>query len=84
MAREAKVKLTADATGFKASVSSAAAHMKAQSTKIQASWDKVRNKMQGFTKWAKRAAIVTDGIFTIGISQAAGFEKGLAEISTLM
>lgn len=58
MAREAKVKLEADAKGFKTAVTGAANHLKAQSQKINASWGKVKSRTSSVIGSFKKLALV--------------------------
>ena len=58
MAREAKIKLTADASGFKTAVSGAANHLKRNSEKMQASWKKVQNRTSSVIRGFRNLALV--------------------------
>jgi len=62
VAREAKVKLEADAKGFKTAVTGAANHLKAQSQKIQASWGKVKNRTSSVIGSFKKLSLVAGGV----------------------
>ena len=57
---------------------------KASAVKANAAMRKVGSELRIVSRIAKTAGLVAAGVFTGAIVQAAKFEKGMAEISTLM